>query len=337
MLNFRKWIAVAAAAVLGGGALPAIAADKIEIRLAHHMPLIHHMHRGAEEIAKYFNERSKTHEIRVFGAGQLYNEKALVQAVQTGGVEMSFTTVGFWSGTAPSVLAMDYPLLLGTYERGRKALEGKFGEALASDIRRSGVEVLGWLHFGTNPVIINNKKPIKTVEDFKGLRLRSPNPMGALMFESLGAAAVVISASEVYLAMQRGTLDGTLTGSTAVTQRKFYEVGPYATYVPLQYSAHPVTVNGRFWRSLPPDQQQLLREAVAAGSKLTAQEAEREDANAVAEFSKVIQVHRLDKTVLDQMVKVATPAADKYVKDIAGDRGLAVLELAREDIAGLGN
>lgn len=337
-MNRSTTIAAAAAAlsvVLASGL--ALAQDKTEIRLAHHMPLQHHMHRGAEAIADYFNERSDTYKIDVFGAGQLYKEKALVQSVQTGGIEMSFTTVGFWSGIAPSVVVMDYPLLLGTYERGRAALEGKMGEALAEDISRGGVEVLGWLHFGTNPVVINNKHPIKTLDDFKGLRLRSPNPMGSILFESVDAASTVMSSSEVYLAMQRGTLDGTLTGSTAVTQRKFYEVGPYATYVPLQYSAHPVAVNKRFWDRMPADQQALLREAVAVGSKLTSEEAQKADEAAVAEFRQLIEVYDMPHDVIEALAETAKPDADAYLEDIAGARGLEILELAREDVEGLAN
>lgn len=335
----RKLIALAAAAIalpLAAGA-PAAAADKTEIRLAHHMPLTHHMHRGAEAIATYFNERSDTYEIHIFGAGQLYTEKALVQAVQSGGVEMSFTTVGFWSGTAPGVIAMDYPGLLGGYDKGEAALNGEFGKALAADIAKGGVEVLGWLHFGTNPVIINNKRPVKTLADFEGLKLRSPNPMGAALFDAIGAASVVMASSEVYLAMQRGTIDGTLTGATAVTQRKFYEVGPYATYVPLQYSAHPVAVNGRFWESLPDDQKALLQEAVAEGSKVTLAEARVEDEKAATEFRTLIEVHDMEPAALEEILEKAKAASDEYLESVAGDRGKELLELARKDIAGLSN
>jgi tripartite ATP-independent transporter DctP family solute receptor len=296
------------------------------------MPLTHHLHRGAEAIAKYFNEHNKKYQISVFGAGQLYTEKALVQGVSTGAVEMSFTTPAFWSGTAPSVSVIDYPFLLNSYPRAKAAFAGQTGKAISAEIEKSGVKVVGWLHFGLNETIVNTQRPLVKLEDFKGLRLRSPNPMGASMLKAVGAGAVVMSATEVYLAMQRGTLDGTITGSTAVIQRKMYEVAKYATIFPLQYSAHPVTVNRRFWNRLTPDEQKTLEKAVAEASDYTIKNAEAEANKAIAEFRKLMTVNDLEPAVLAELDKIAEKAATDYLKEIGGDASLKVLAMAREDI-----
>jgi tripartite ATP-independent transporter DctP family solute receptor len=304
-----------------------------DLRLAHNMPLTHHMHAGAESLAKTFNASNKKYRIVVYGAGQLYNEKALVQAVSGGALDIAFATSGFWSGTAPTVSVSDYPLLFPTAAAAKAAYEGQMGKAIAAQIERENVKVLGWFHFGFNDVLLNNKRPIKTVQDLKGLRMRTPNPLAASVLKAAGAGPVVLSATEVYLAMQRGTIDGTLTGATAVVQRKFYEVAKYATVVPFGYSAQPVTISMRAWNKLSPEEQKSLQAAVTMAADETMQSAVRDADAAIAEFSKHMQVNRFSPAELATLAAMAQPVANEYLKQVAGDDGIRVLELARADVA----
>lgn len=333
-MNRKRFIAALVATCAAAAVLAPVAAQdtRSDLRLAHNMPLTHHLHKGAEVIAARFNESSRKHRIVVYGAGQLYNEKALVQGVTTGAVDLSFTTSGFWSGTASSVSVSDYPLLFDSFEAAKAAFEGEMGKAIAAQIERDNVKVLGWLHFGFNDVLLNNQRPLRKVEDFKGLRIRTPNPMAAAVLKGAGAGPVVMSASEVYLALQRGTIDGTLTGATAVVQRKFYEVSKYATVVPFGYSAQPVTMHRKAWARLSPDEQKALANAVAAASAETMKSAAAEAEAAIAEFSKHLQVDRFAPAELKELTQVARPVADAYLKQVAGPDGARVLSLAEGDV-----
>ena len=206
----------------------AVAQDKKEIRLAHHMPLQNHMHTSAEQLAQYFNQRSKDVQIKVFGGGQLYTERALVQSVETGAIEIAFTTASWWGGTTPSIHVLNAPMLLTSYAKARAAISGKMGNALETELEKNDVKIIGWLDSGVDAGLVNTVKPIRTIDDFKGLRIRTAFPMTVAMFKDLGAGSVVMSSSEVYMALQRGTFDGTHTGAPSVTDRKWIEVTKYA-------------------------------------------------------------------------------------------------------------
>jgi tripartite ATP-independent transporter DctP family solute receptor len=331
-MNRKRFIA-AAAVCAALCAAPSFAQEsRTDLRLAHNMPLSHHLHKGADIIASRFNAAQNKYRIVVYGAGQLYTEKALVQGVTTGAVDMSFTTSGFWSGTASTVSVSDYPLLFDSYAAAKAAYEGEMGKAIAAQIERDNVKVLGWLHFGFNDVLLNNQRPIRKVDDLKGLRMRSPNPLGAAVLKAAGAGPVVLSASEVYLAMQRGTIDGTLTGSTAVVQRKFYEVAKFATVIPFGYSAQPVTMNLKVWARLSPDEQKALADAVTAASAETLKAAQAEADAAIAEFGKHMQVDRFAPDEIRRFVELARPVAADYLKQVAGADGGRVLALAEADL-----
>ncbi len=329
-----RFVSLALGAVLTAalGAMPA-QAQKKELRLAHHMPLQNHMHASAEQLAAYFNERSKTAQIKVFGGGQLYTERALVQSVETGAVEIAFTTASWWGGTTPSIHVLNAPMLLTSYDKARAAIGGKMGKALETELEKNDVKIIGWIDSGVDAALVNTVRPIKTVEDFKGLRLRSAFPMTAALFKELGAGAVVMSSSEVYMALQRGTFDGTHTGAPSVTDRKWMEVTKYATRWPLYFSSHPVAVNRRVWDSLSPDDQKLLLEAGKVAGDASRKRAEDAENVSWEQIGKALPIIEFDADNLKKLHDIGTRVSTTYLKEKAGDIGVKIYELAKEDIA----
>jgi C4-dicarboxylate-binding protein DctP len=331
----KKMIVAMMLAALGGLLGSPAMAQKMQIRLAHHMPLTNHMHISALQLAKYFNERSKDAEIKVFGAGQLYTERGLVQAVQAGAVEMVFTTASWWGGTTPSINVLNAPMLLTTYDKARAAITGKMGQALAAELEKNGVKIVGWIDSGVDAVLVNNAHPIKTVEDFKGLRLRSAFPMTAEVFKELGAGAVVMSSSEVYMALQRGTFDGTLSGAPSVADRKWMEVTKYCTHWPLYFSSQPVAVNRDFWNKLSPENQKLLLEAATVAGNASRHRAEEAEQASWAKIKKLLTPIELEPAAQEKLAHVGEQVSIKYLKQTAGETGIRIYNLAKEDIKGV--
>lgn len=323
-------LATACATLMATGAQ---AQNRTELRLAHHMPLTNHMHTSAEEIAAWFNERSDAYEIKVFGGGQLFTEKALVDAVVSGGLDMGFTTAAWWGAYSPSIHVLNAPMLLDTYAKAHAALEGGMGEALAGEIEQSGVRVLGWIHSGIDSALVNNVKQIDSIDDFEGMRIRTSFPMVAAVLEELGAGAVVMSSSEVYTALQRGTFDGTFTGAPSARDRKWIEVTEYGTFMPLYFSAHPFVVAGSIYDSMPEEEQALLREAVeraGAASSTRAEETETAAWEVIRGANEVVEMSPEDKA---KIAEIATRASLAYLEEVAGARGVEIYKLAQDDIA----
>ncbi len=329
----KKSLVIAMAAVFGGlTAMTPAQAQKKEIRLAHHMPLQNHMNTSAEQLAAYFNERSKDVQIKVFGGGQLYTERALVQSVETGAVEIAFTTASWWGGTTPSIHVLNAPMLLTSYDKARAAIGGKMGKALETELEKNDVKIIGWIDSGVDAALVNNARPIKSVEDFKGLRLRSAFPSTAALFKELGSGAVVMSSSEVYMALQRGTFDGTLSGAPSVADRKWMEVTKYATRWPLYFSSHPVAVNRRYWDSLSPDNQKLLLEAGKVAGDASKQRAQEAEEKSWQQIKTLLQPIEFYAATSEKLREIGERVSRTYLKDVAGDTGLRIYELAKEDI-----
>ena len=138
-------------------------------------------------------------------------------------------------------------------------MDGSLGRTLTSEMERKGVHPLIWVDYGYVQ-FCNNQRPLKEPEDFKGLQLRGYGQIPAETIKALGASPVTMSSSEVYMAMQRGTIDGQTSGTTAMYQRKIYEVAKYLTMTNHAYCEFVLALNGGSWERLTEEQKQIVEE-----------------------------------------------------------------------------
>jgi TRAP-type mannitol/chloroaromatic compound transport system substrate-binding protein len=108
------------------------------------------------------------------------------------------------------------------------------------------------------------KKPVMQPEDFKGMKIRSPQGMTADMLKMLGAGVVVLPGDETYSALDKGVVDGADWSTPSVNYRMgFNRVAKY--YIYPEYRSMPIsdfTVNKKAWEALPADIQQILKDMV---------------------------------------------------------------------------
>ncbi len=94
--------------------------------------------------------------------------------------------------------------------------------------RRLNAKLLSPISYGTS-VIGTNTKPIHTIDDYKNLKMRASGTAQATMYKALGAIPVELSVKEVFMALQRGTIDGAISGPGRFYFSKWYETTPYLT------------------------------------------------------------------------------------------------------------
>lgn len=145
------------------------------------------------------------------------------------------------------------PLLFtneGKIERGLmspavKALDAKM-------LKKTGMRVLAWDALGFVD-LANSKHPVKTAADMKGLSFRvipGSAPVTDAM-NALGAQPVPLAFTQVYTALENGTIDGNVDPATTLYPSKQYEVAKYVTIMPFQYNPMPLLINNQFYESMP--------------------------------------------------------------------------------------
>lgn len=281
-----------------------------------------------ERFVEVVHERSGGRiEIDIFPASQLYGMREIPEALMNGVLDFGMGTYTGFSAYAPTMFIFDVPFLVATPQDMYDLLDGEFGQTLAADLEAKGIKVLAWVDFGpTN--YLNSKRPITQPSDFHGLKIRVPGGLFTDSVTALGATPVQISPDETYMALQRGTADGVLTGATSMTSRKFYEVQKYLTVLNQSYATAVLATNTKLYNDLPADLQAILLEAAVAVRDSTRQKQTAAEAQAMQTMIDAgLEVHEVDPATLATWQQLLQPVWDTYVKE-AGPTGQRLIDLA---------
>lgn len=104
-------------------------------------------------------------------------------------------------------------------------------------------------------------KQVQVINDIKGLKIRSSGTLTNQALAALGAVPVAIASSEIYIAMQKGIIDGALASPSMMEAYRLYEITKYALKFPLGYTVRVININLNTWHSLPADIQTIISTA----------------------------------------------------------------------------
>ena len=238
-------------------------AEPIDIKLTTVQLRQQQMGIGVERLAKYAQEKLKDKiRIRTYPAAQLYTGQEEVHAIISGELQMAYIIGSALELIDPSQEMIKLPFLFPSIDISYKILEGPVGKKLFAKVDQKGVAMLGMVSSG-NVAISNNRRPIKTVADCKGLKMRSFGRMGASTLRSLGALGIVTASEETYSALQQGVIDGATSPSTVFLARKYFDVQKYVTDAGMMNATYGfIIANKAWWNNLPPDIRNGMSEAI---------------------------------------------------------------------------
>ncbi|MFL5123538.1 MAG: TRAP transporter substrate-binding protein [Microvirga sp.] len=295
----RGLFKLAAAAALALAPFAAAAQDPIVIKFSHVVTPDTPKGKGAEkfkELAeKYTNGKVK---VEVYPNSQLYKDKEEVDALQLGAVQMLAPSLAkFGPLGAREFEVFDLPFILPSKAALRKVTEGDLGKRLFKKLESKGIVGLGYWDNGFK--VMSANKPLRTPEDFRGLKMRiqSSKVLEAQM-RALGAIPQVMAFSEVYQALQTGVVDGTENPHSNLYTQKMHEVQKFVTVSDHGYLGYAVITNKKFWDGLPPDLHGALEQAMKEAT---------EYANKIAQEENDAALEAVKKSGKSQVV-VLTPA-----------------------------
>ena len=298
----------------------------VELKLAYHLPANHYLSQGMERFAARVSERSGgSIVIKTYPAGQLFTDKSMNDAIQTGGLDMGLNSTAMWTTVVPALNVLDVPFVLNSYEAVARAMDGSLGRTLTREMERKGVHPLIWVDYGYVQ-FCNNVRPLKEPEDFAGLELRGYGQIPAETIKALGASPVTMSSAEVYMAMQRGTVDGQTSGTTAMYQRKIYEVGKYLTMTNHAYCEFVLAMNGAAWDRLTEEQKQIIEEAAEETRDEIRQQTKDEDISAMKKLEAAgMEVYTIPAEDLPKWQAATLSVRENFVRQM-GDLGRQLVD-----------
>ena len=192
---------------------------------------------------------------------QLGNDTAMLQAMQFGTMDAGVIT-GTQVGTLDSAFQLnDLPFLYANNAQAHKVLDGEVGQTLMSRREPKGIIGFGFPEAGFRHTI-NNKRPIRTPEDFNGVKLRvQPSDLFIASFRAIGANPVPMAWSDVFTAVQQGTVDGLEIPLPVIYANKYPEVTSYLSLTSHTYNALALLMSKQTFNKLSEETQALVRQA----------------------------------------------------------------------------
>lgn len=189
-----------------------------------------------------------------------------VDQLRTNQIQMAWGSIGFYDKLVPELGAAILPFAATSPEQAICQMESGLGKYLEDKMAEKGVLVLGWAQVGARH-ITNNKRPITSVADMDGLKIRTlPGEAWQLTFRALGANPTPIDIKELYQAMQQGVVDGQENPYDNMVVRKFSEVQKYLSNSGHFYDWAAYMVNKDAFNKLSADQQKAVHEAAATAT-----------------------------------------------------------------------
>jgi TRAP-type transport system periplasmic protein len=277
----RSRLLIALAATLALGAATASAQPKkIVMKYGDLAAVDSGVHKGAVKFAELVAQKTGGQaEVQIFPNSQLGNAKSQLQAVSIGGQDFFMDGLGWY---------VDYdkdwtPLALGFAIKNeadlQRVLDSEVGRELEAKLLRKGIRV-GAHNWWKGYRCLISRKPIRTLDEVKNIKMRVPSRAFFLTWQALGTQPTVVAWGETFTALQQGVVDAAEGGLVDLHTQKMYEVARHVTYTRHLVNTSVLSVSEKLYQSWPPAVQKAVLEAAreAGEAQHRFQDAQESDA-----------------------------------------------------------
>ncbi|MAC78497.1 MAG: C4-dicarboxylate ABC transporter [Rhodobacteraceae bacterium] len=321
-MTFAKFGMTALATVLAGAMTVSVAGAET-LRLSHNTGDTTTWQKGADKFAELISEKTDGDiTVRVFPNAQLAGGDQMRQAemVGRGALDLVVTSAINVTPLVPEMAAFSLPYLYADYDQVDATTQGAPGEQLAEILKGKGIIVLAWGENGFREVT-NNKNPVKTPEDMKGLNMRVAGPMYIDVMNALGANPQQMQWGETMTALQQGVVDGQENPIGAVIiPQQVYEVQKYLTTWHYSYDPIFIGISQKKWDSYDADTQAKLKAAAVEAMDYQRQISREATASGIAFLrDKGMEVYEPSAEELEAFKAATQPAFDEWAAKVGPD------------------
>lgn len=264
----------------------------------------------AEEVTK---ETGGAVKVELYTDAVLGDDKRTIEGMQIGSIQGVTASVGAIGGFNKDISAFSLPYLFVDRPTAYKVLDGAVGTELLNGLTKSGFIGLVYMENGIRH-LTNNKKEVTTLEDIKGLKIRTlESQIHVDIWRALGANPSPMSFSQLYTALEQKVVDGQENPLGNVLTNKFDEVQKYLTLTGHVYDASPLMISNKFWDTLSDKEKEGVKKAAITARDWQRKAAEQEDIDSTKALTeKGMKISELKAGEKEKMQVALKPVYDKY-------------------------
>jgi tripartite ATP-independent transporter DctP family solute receptor len=311
---------IAVAGLATGLAAPAIGQRARVLRYGSMLPADSIYHRACvmfgDELAKLSSGKLK---VEVYPDSQLGTIPEMMSSVQTGSLQMTMAVSAWFSKFMKPLDAFTLPYIVPSADRLKTALDGALGQRISAMGESTGFQIIGyWLIGGRH--IVNKLRPVYKPADCAGLKLRVINSQVYIQtFRALGATAVAMDPSELYLALQQGVVDGFEYPLPDLISYKFYEVSKYLSLDGHTTDFFLIAINRPLWQSLANEEQGMMAQAMKTAMDWQWREQPGEIEKSLVRLKTLMQVNELTTAEKALFIEATRPVYGQFEASVGKD------------------
>lgn len=310
--------------------LPLLAADPVEFRFSGYYPESYPVYKEGFKKWEELVEKESNGKIvfKNFLNGVLHTAKHGFRATMTDICDLTHAYPGYQPASFDLAHINDLPFAVSSQHGGVLAMETLYPKYFKQEYEKMGVLLGCWVT--TSEYNLITKKPVRSLDDLKGMKIRSFGGLCSTTLEHLGAVPVMVQSSESYPAFQNGVVDAVLYPDSSMVSYRLYEVGKYHTRIGLTRMGVPYALSPKFFERLSPDMKKYMYAKLRQASQMAAVSYEIDDIAA----RKVLKENGVEMIVLppaemERFKKAVEPVWENFVK-VNEAKGLPARQLVKE-------
>ncbi|MGY4688942.1 sialic acid TRAP transporter substrate-binding protein SiaP [Salibacterium sp. K-3] len=276
-------------------------------------------YKAAETLSDYVEEESDGQlSISLYPDAQLGDDRAMLEQVRENSLDITLAETGRFGIWVPRAELLALPYIVDDFDQLKNVIyNSEYGQNLHQELEEDyNWKVMGVAYNGTRQTTSN--KPIESLEDMEGLKLRVPEADTLLDYaEYTGASPTPMAFSEVYMALQTNSVDGQENPLSTIDAQKFFEVQDYLALTNHVVNDNSYVVSTDTYEELPEELQTILEDGIDKAVKEHTQMFEQEEAELVDKFKE--EGMTVTEPDMDEFREAVSEAYPKYMEDIEGD------------------
>lgn len=298
------------------GCAASVSAQEYTVRAGSIWARSHSIGQGYDKLAELVKQKSKGRMVvQVFHESSLGNEREMAENLRMGNLEILGTGGPGIGRFVPEADISEFPFL---YENMNQALNvwDKFDPELDKVSSPKGFRILGSFHQGVRYII--SRKALRSLDDMKGFRLRSPeSPFYIGMIKSWGATPIPMPFAEIYTSLQTGVIDGMEGPPITIWSSKYHEPAKNLILTGHIMTGQRITINASYFDKLPADLKKVLQESVVEALAWQRQLGQKLEEELVGQIRAAgVMVISPDPTFRSNLVKASHQFNKEYVEKL---------------------
>lgn len=282
-------------------------------RMGTSLPETHPQTLGAKKFAELVEKKTNGEiKVKVFSNAMLGNDVNMTSMLQAGTLDFTAPSTATLASLNQDFSVISLPFLFKSNEQADKVLDSKAGKELLETLSDKNLVGLQYWENGFRH-ITNSKRPITSLEDMDGLKIRvMQNNLYIDLFNGLEANAVPMPVNELFTALETRTVDGQENPFTVINAQHFYEVQNYLSLTGHAYDAQVLLGSQKFFNKISEEQKQLVLQAAREATLYQRNIARSMNQELLEQLESKTKVNTLSSEEVNKMEKALQPVIEKY-------------------------